>query len=126
MSWTRCFLVFDERTEARFNIKSERLAADSAYGSASTLHWLVNDKQIAPHIPVIDKSKRTDGTFSREAFAFDSENNTYTCPAGKTLTTTGKVVNDEQLLYRATKRDGDICPFKMRCGPKEPMRKSAR
>ena len=115
-----------ERTEERFGIKPARLAADTAYGSAPTLHWLVNDKQIAPHIPVIDKSKRTDGTFSREEFAFDSENNTYTCPAGKTLTTTGKIVNDEQLLYRATKRDCDICPLKMRCCPKEPMRKIPR
>src|SRR5262244_210109 len=114
------------RTEERFGLKPARLAADTAYGSAPTLHWLVNDKQIAPHIPVIDKSKRTDGTFSREEFAFDSENNTYTCPAGKTLTTTGKIVNDEQLLYRATKRDCDICPFKMRCCPKEPMRKIPR
>src|SRR5918996_2029540 len=43
-----------ERTQKRFGIKPARLAADSAYGSAPTLHWLVDDKQIAPHIPVID------------------------------------------------------------------------
>jgi transposase len=55
-----------ERTEARFEIKPDWLAADTAYGSASNLDWLVNDKAIAPYIPVIDKSKRTDGTFSRE------------------------------------------------------------
>jgi len=115
-----------ERTEARFNIRPERLAADSAYGSASTLQWLVNDKQIAPHIPVIDKSKRNDGTFSREDFTFDRERDIYTCPAGKALTTTGKVVNDEQLLYRASMRDCSICPFKMRCCPKEPVRKIRR
>jgi hypothetical protein len=115
-----------ERTEERFNIKPERLAADTAYGSAPTLHWLVDDKQIAPHIPVIDKSKRTDGTFSREEFTFDKERDIYTCPAGKTLTSTGKVVNDEQLLYRASMRDCNICPFKMRCCPKEPVRKIPR
>ena len=115
-----------ERTEARFNIRPKRLAADSAYGSASTLHWLVEGKQIAPHIPVIDKSKRTDGTFSREEFTFDSERDVYTCPAGKTLATTGKIANDEQLLYRAAKRDCDLCPLKMRCCPKEPMRKIPR
>jgi transposase len=115
-----------ERTEARFDIKPARLAADTAYGSAPTLHWLVNDKRIAPHIPVIDKSKRDDGTFSREEFTFDRERNVYTCPVGKTLTTTGKIVNDEQLLYRATKRDCDVCPFKMRCCPKEPARKVPR
>ena len=54
-----------ERTEERFGIKPEWLAADTAYGSAANLNWLVNDKKIAPHIPVIDKSKREDGTFSR-------------------------------------------------------------
>src|ERR1700682_3824296 len=115
-----------DRTEERFGLKPERLAADTAYGSAATLNWLVNDKKIAPHIPVIDKSKREDGTFSRDDFTFDRERDIYTCPAGKTLTTTRKVVNDEQYLYRARKRDCNVCPLKMRCCPKEPMRKIPR
>jgi transposase len=115
-----------DRTEERFGLKPERLAADTAYGSATTLNWLVNDKRIAPHIPVIDKSKRGDGTFSRQDFTFDHERDIYTCPAGKTLTTTRKVVNDDQLLYRASKLDCDVCPFKMRCCPKEPARKIPR
>ncbi len=115
-----------DRTEERFGMKPERLVADTAYGSAATLNWLVNDKKIVPHIPVIDKSKRVDGTFSREDFTFDQERDIYTCPAGKTLTTTRKVVNDDQLLYRASKLDCDACPFKMRCCPKEPARKIPR
>src|SRR5262245_32870930 len=81
-----------ERTEERFGLKPERLAADTAYGSAANLSWLVNEKQIAPHIPVIDKSKREDGTFSREDFTFDRSRNVYICPAFKTLTTTGRIV----------------------------------
>jgi hypothetical protein len=115
-----------ERTEQRFKLKPEYLAADTAYGSAWTLNWIVTEKKIAPHIPVIDKSKREDGTFSREDFTFDKECDVYTCPAGKILTTTGRVVNDDQLLYRASKRDCDICPFKMQCCPKEPARKIPR
>jgi Transposase DDE domain len=51
-----------ERTETRFGIKPAFLAADSAYGSAESLAWLVKRKEIAPHIPVFDKSNRTDGT----------------------------------------------------------------
>jgi len=102
------------------------LAADTAYGSAATLNWLVHEKNIAPHIPVIDRSKREDGTFSREDFIFDKERDIYTCPAGKVLTTTHKVMNDDQMLYRASKLDCDICPFKMRCCPKEPARKLPR
>jgi hypothetical protein len=62
-----------ERTEARFGLKPARLAADSAYGSASMLNWLVEDKKIAPHISVLDKSHREDGTFSRRDFRYDTE-----------------------------------------------------
>ena len=45
-----------ERTQERFDIKPERLAGDTGYGSGANLNWLVKDKDIAPHIPVIDKS----------------------------------------------------------------------
>src|SRR5882672_10258387 len=45
--------------------------------------WLVNEQGIAPHVPVIDKSKREDGTFSRDDFLFDKERDIYICPAGK-------------------------------------------
>ena len=70
-----------ERTETRFGIKPVSLTADSAYGSADSLAWLVKEKDIAPHIPLFDKSNRTDGTFSRADFAFDAERDRYTCPA---------------------------------------------
>jgi hypothetical protein len=116
-----------ERTEKRFDIKPARLAADTAYGSGANLNWLVNEKNIAPHIPVIDKSKREDGTFSREDFTYDKERNVYICPAGKTLSTTGKLVNDgETLLYRARTRDCRGCLFKAQCCPKAPWRKVPR
>ena len=78
-----------ERTADRFGLKPERLAADSAYGSAPSLDWLVETKAIAPHIPVFDKSRRDDGTFSRSDFQFDEVGNVYTCPAGRRLTTRG-------------------------------------
>ena len=38
-----------ERTAERFGLKPQHLAADSAYGSADTLAWLVKEKKIAPH-----------------------------------------------------------------------------
>jgi transposase len=72
-----------DRTEQRFDIKPDYLAADTAYGSAETLNWLVNDKKIEPHIPVIDKSRREDGTFSRADFVFDKERDVYVCPNNK-------------------------------------------
>lgn len=44
-----------ERTEERFGLKPERLVGDTAYGAAPMLNWLVEEKGIAPHIPVFDK-----------------------------------------------------------------------
>src|SRR6202049_304026 len=116
-----------ERVEERFGLTPERLAADTAYGSAANLNWIVNDKKIAPHIPVIDKSKREDGTFSREDFTFDKDRNVYICPANKILTTTGKLVNDgETLLYRTKARDCRGCLLKAQCCPKTSVRKIPR
>src|SRR6185437_5826341 len=83
-----------ERTEARFGLRPQRLAGDTAYGSAPMLNWLVEEKQITPHIPVIDKPKRQDETFARADFRYDEGTDTYACPAGKTLTTSGTLVND--------------------------------
>ena len=116
-----------ERAEQRFDIKPERLAGDTAYGSGANLNWLVNEVKIAPHIPVIDKSKREDGTFSREDFTFDKARNVYICPAGKVLTTTGKLVNDgETLHYLARTRDCRSCRLKAQCCPKTPLRRVPR
>jgi transposase len=115
-----------ERTADRFGLKPKRLAADSAYGSAPSLDWLVEKKGIAPHIPVFDKSRRDDGTFSRSDFQFDEVGNVYTCPAGKRLTTRGTVVDDYLVLYRASKLDCTPCLQKSRCCPKVPARKVPR
>jgi transposase len=114
------------RTEARFGLKPARLAADTAYGSAATLNWLVNEKKIAPHIPVIDKSRREDGSLSRTDFTFDKDRNVYVCLRGKLLRTTGTIHGGETLLYRARTSDCGPCPLKAQCCPKAPERKIPR
>ncbi|MCK1708361.1 hypothetical protein IVA83_04145 [Bradyrhizobium sp. 143] len=79
-----------ERMEERFGLKPDRLVRDIAYGEAPMLNWLV-EKGIAPHIPVFDKSKRDDGTFSRSDFRYDPTSDVYHCPGGKRLGTSGTV-----------------------------------
>src|SRR6195952_1113219 len=115
-----------ERTEERFGLKPERLVGDAAYGAAPMLNWLVEEKGIAPHIPVFDKSKRDDGTFSRSDFRYDSTDDVYHCPGGKRLGTSGTVHEGKTLLYRASKLDCDVCPPQPPCCPKEPSRKIPR
>ena len=60
-----------ERVEDQFEIKPVRLVGDTNYGSASMLGWLVDEKQIEPHVPVLDRSEREDGTLSRSDFVWD-------------------------------------------------------
>ena len=116
-----------ERTHERFELLPERLAADTGYGSAEMLGWLVHEKGIEPHVPVFDKSRRTDGTFSREDFRYDPASDSYRCPGGKLMRTTGTLVNDgATLIYRASKQDCSGCALKPRCCPREPQRRVPR
>jgi len=79
-----------ERVRHRFGLQPQRLAGDSVYGAVRLLKWLV-DRKITPHVPVWDRSARSDGTFSRADFVFDHQRNIYTCPGGAELTSTGNV-----------------------------------
>ena len=115
-----------ERTEACFGIKPGWLAGDTAYGSAANLDWLVNQQGIAPHVPVIDKSQREDGTFSREEFIYDEMLDIYTCPAGKTLATTGHISTDHTLRYVGSVPECRACPLKAKCCPNMPARRIKR
>jgi transposase len=114
-----------ERTQDRFGLKPDTVAADVAYGTGEMLGWLVG-RNIDPHIPVWERSRRTDETFPRSAFTYDSDRDVYICPGGKTLKTTGRVHGGTTLLYRASKRDCDACLLKARCCPTTPSRKIPR
>lgn len=114
-----------DRVAARFDLKPARMTADVAYGTGDLLGAIVA-RNIAPHIPVWDKGKRDNGTFSRADFRFEPERDRYICPRGHVLKTTGKVHDGRTLLYRASKHDCDPCPLKRRCCPKEPARKIPR
>jgi transposase len=118
-----------ERTEATFGLKPDWLVADTAYGSAPNLHFLVDKKNIAPHVPVIDKSKRDDGTFSREDFIYDEAHDCYTCLNGKVLPRSSGARgsrSDDMISYFSRVADCRACPLKSRCCPKVPSRKITR
>lgn len=125
--------VMLDRTQERFGIWPERLAADTGYGSAENLAWLVHEKGIEPHIPVFDKD-RTDGSFARADFTYDHADDSYTCPGGKQLrrywqdgrAAKAKPPADGIYRYRARKADCDSCELRSRCRPGEQGRKLLR
>jgi transposase len=123
-----------DRVEDRFDMKPDRLVGDTAYGVAPMLEWMVNDKGIAPHVPVFDKSERTDGTLSRSDFQWNEEANEYRCPEGKVLRSDRRpfksarshVTKADSILYRSSQSDCKACPIKAYCCPNTPTRKIAR
>ena len=98
-------------------LKPKRLAADTAYGTGKFLGWLVKDKRITPHIPVWDRSKRDDGTFSRSDFSWDKRRGVYICPNGKQLRTSGTVHSDRMTALPRPQARLRACPLKPKCCP---------
>jgi hypothetical protein len=85
-------------------------------------------------VNLIDKSERTDGTFSRSDFTFDTERDLYVCPGGKELrkyrgafsTPREGVAKDGAIRYRAAQHHCDACMLKPKCCPNMLARKIAR
>ncbi len=107
-----------DRVEEKHGIRPHRLAADKAYGTGPFLAWL-SERNITPHIPVLDRQQQTGGLLPREAFSFDPERNVFICPQGKILK--HRTAQKEKIhMYRATARDCKMCPIRQQCtrGPK--------
>ena len=124
-----------DRIRDRFGLFPKKLVGDTGYGSAEMLGWVVEERGMEPHIPVWDKSKRTDGTFSREDFAYDKATDQYACPGGYTLQRyrrnftnprPPKVSKDGTIKYRAAKQNCSQCALKTRCCPNQPARAITR
>ena len=125
--------VMIDRTQQRFGLWPERLAADTGYGDAANLAWLVHERGIEPHIPVFEKH-RTDGSFGRDDFSYDHMTDSYTCPGGKLFrrfwqegrAAKTKPAADGIDRYRARKADCDTCDLRERCHPGNAGRKVLR
>jgi transposase len=119
-----------ERVEQKFAMKPRRLVGDTNYGTAAMLGWLVEQKGIAPHIPVWDKAYRTDGTFSSNDFVWDGSANEYRCPAGHILRSRWRqftqprspLTSEGTINYRASQKDCQGCILKSQCCPHTPSR----
>lgn len=126
--------VMVERVEERFDLTPDRLIGDTAYGAASMLAWLVEEKAIEPHVPVWDKTERQDGTFSSSDFQWHEQANEYRCPADKPLrcdwrhfkNPRTRITKADTIIYRSSQSDCAGCSMKDRCCPNTPMRKIAR
>ena len=114
-----------ERTEERFALKPERVAADVAYGTGELLNELI-DREIEPHIPVWERPRQRAKRLPRDAFIYDETRDVYICPQGHEMKTNGRVHDGTRLHYRARTQDCRNCPLKARCCPNDLHRRIDR
>jgi transposase len=122
------------RVEKRHDLKPQRLIGDTAYGTGPMLEWMVEDKDIEPHVPVWEKFRRTEGTFTVSDFKWDEQANEYRCPRGEPLRSDWRkfknprthITHADTIVYRSTQLACGSCPLKPRCCPNTPARDIAR
>jgi len=77
-----------ETHEQNIEKSVDTVVADSKYGTIDNF-LLCHDLGIKPHIPSLEKthrgSGRQKGIFAKEAFPYNPDTDTFTCPAGKIL-----------------------------------------
>jgi hypothetical protein len=78
------------------------------------LAWLL-ERQIQPHIPVIDRRQQTHRHYTRDAFHYDMSENVYRCPQGRALCYHGKNRTVQGDIYRTTESQCRGCPVKKQC-----------
>ena len=123
-----------ERVETRFDLKPQRLIGDTNYGTAEILGWMVDEKQIEPHVSVWDKTQRDDETLSSSDFQWDEQADEYRCPQGHRAAPPMAAIQEprthvtkaDTIIYRSSQSDCATCPMKARCCPNTPTRKIAR
>ena len=123
-----------DRVEEQFDIKPDRLIGDTAYGTAPMLAWMVEEKDIEPHVPVWDKTERKDDSFSSSDFLWNKDAEEYRCPAGNALRSEWRafknlrshVTKANTINFRSRQTDCAKCPMKAQCCPNTPFRKIAR
>ena len=123
-----------DRVEQRFGMKPDRLVGDTAYGTGPMLGWMVEDKEIAPHVPVWDRTERKDGTLSSTEFVWNEQANEYRCPQGHALLSERRpftkprdhITQADTVVYRASQYDCTGCRMKQQCCPNTAVRKIVR
>lgn len=95
---------------------------------------MVQDKSIAPHVPVWDRSERKDGTLPSSEFVWDEQANEYRRPQGHALLSDrrqftkpcDRITKAGTILHSASQHDCTGCPMNHQCCPNMPNRRITR
>jgi len=117
-----------EKVEENLGTMPQQVVVDGGYTSRENI-IAASDKGVdligpmADNRPQSERLQKTRGVkegFYREAFTYNQEADTFTCPCGKTLSHRRREERTTQIyhIYRAGADDCDACPSKESCCPK--------
>ena len=96
----------------------DTVVADSKYGTIENF-LLCHDLGLRAHIPSLEKTQRGSGRqkgiFPKEAFSYNSDTDTFTCPAGKTLKRRNYHKKRKHYEYKASSKICALCELRERC-----------
>jgi transposase len=107
-----------ETHEQNTQMKLETAVADSKYGTIENF-LECHDREVKAHIPSIGEtykdSGRRKGIFPKEAFSYNPDTDTFTCPAGKVLKRRKLKKSRKHYEYKASYKDCKECHIRNEC-----------
>lgn len=107
-----------ETHEQNTQMKLDTAVADSKYGTIENF-LECHDREVKAHIPSIEDthkdSGRRKGIFSKEAFSYNPDTDTFTCPAGKALKRRKLKKPRKHYEYKASHKDCKQCHIRNKC-----------
>ncbi len=123
-------LLTETATAAKDALDVEQIdvVADKGYFQAEDIEACEKAGAI-PHVPKPERGPaRRDGFFPKEAFAYDAENDQYTCPGGQVLKRrgAGKIRETSIIHYHVSPKFCDVCPLRQKCTSSQSGRQVTR
>jgi len=107
-----------ETHEQNTETKLDTVVGDSKYGTIDNF-LQCHDRKVKAHIPSIEDthkdSGRRKGIFPKEAFSYNPDTDTFTCPAGKVLKKRKLKKTRQHYEYKASHKDCKECHIRNKC-----------
>lgn len=98
----------------RHGLKFESVCADAEYGTQGFYHFLLSQGMV-PYIPAMETGGNDKSLFTKSAFIYQQETDTYQCPAGHVLKRGGESRREKLLYYHANRKECQGCALREQC-----------
>jgi hypothetical protein len=111
-----CLPSLVDQHEANTRLEVETVVADSKYGTVENF-LACHDKGVQAHIPDLKETQRgrRKDIFPEDAFKYDPNTDTYTCPAGKSLFLRKHRKERKAYEYSCSKKVWQSCSLRDQC-----------